>query len=142
MTGVTVVGERQIEVDPDSYPAESFEETFYCASGDPIPGEWVGVPVADLLDDVAVPDETTHLRIQGRDGFTACLPIQDVVDGILAFDRRPLDDARTFPEAELPRFVAPDISGTRTVKSIVAVEAIQLDPGQDPESFEELLLEG
>ncbi|MFC4990462.1 molybdopterin-dependent oxidoreductase [Saliphagus infecundisoli] len=139
--GVTFVGQTSIEVDPEDFPTDELRETFQCSSGEPIPGEWHGVPIRSLIDVARVSSGTTHARIRGSDGFTVCLPIGTVIDGLIAFDRRPLDDSRTVTDANFPRFVAPGISGIRTVKSVDRVETIQLDSNQEAQEFENLLLD-
>ncbi|MEF8828320.1 MAG: hypothetical protein V5A49_04765 [Haloarcula sp.] len=82
-----------------------------------------------------------HLRVRGSDGFTVCLPISELIDGLIAFDRRPLDDSLTVSESDVPRFVAPEISGTRTVQAVDRIEAMELEPDQDAEELEELQLD-
>lgn len=138
---VTFVGETSVDVDGGSFPTDTLRETFRCSSGNPIPGEWQGVPIRPLLDAARAPSATTHLRVRGSDGFTVCLPISEVIDGLIAFDRRPLDDSLTVSESDVPRFVAPGISGTRTVQAVDQIEAIQLEPDQDAEELEELQLD-
>lgn len=136
---ITFVGQTSVDVDQESFPTDTLRETFRCSSDDPIPGEWHGVPIRPLLDAACAPSGTTHLRVRGSDGFTVCLPIREAIDGLIAFDRRPLDDSQAVTEANLPRFVSPGISGTRTVRSVDHVEAIQLDPEEDSTEFEDLL---
>lgn len=138
---VTFVGETSVDVDRGSFQTDTLRETFRCSSGTPIPGEWEGVPIRPLLDAARAPAGTTHLRVRGSDGFTVCLPISEVIGGLIAFDRNSLDDARIGSESELPRFVAPGISGTRTVQAVDRIEAIELEPGQDAEELEALQLD-
>lgn len=170
---VVIDGERN-PIDPGGYPTASLTATFRCASGDRIPGEWIGVAVETMLDEAGAPSGTTHLLVQGADGYRVCLPLGDVLDGVLAFERRPPDgdggnegtdrspgtesagaderdraaDATGGADAGgdrdgasgLPRFVAPAISGTRTVKRVERIEPVTLDPAEDPEGYEDLLL--
>lgn len=157
MADVIVDGER-LAVDPGAYPTASLVAIFRCASGDPIPGEWRGAPVDALLDDADAPPGTTHLLVRGADGFRICLPVVDALDGVLAIERRPVGGDGTgdrggrdtaaggYPVRDqvdatgLPRFVAPDISGTRTVKAVERIDPVALDPDEDPERYEDLLL--
>ncbi|MFB6122016.1 MAG: molybdopterin-dependent oxidoreductase [Haloferacaceae archaeon] len=155
---VTVVGETRVEL-PLALPADhgfetrTLSETFRCSSGSPIstesthaatpplaptsrsppPGAWTGLALDDLLCAADAPDETTHVVVEGDDGFRVCVPIAAALGGVLAYEGVDAD-AR-------PRFVAPGISGTRTVQRVRHVEATTLDGGTDPASLEELRLE-
>lgn len=120
---------------PDhGFPTRTIDEDLYCASGNPIDGPWTGLDVGALLESAEPPAETTHVLVEGEDGFTACIPIAAAVDGVLAFER---DGTRS---TEAPRFVAHDISGTRTVKAVRRIEALVLDAHEDPEELEDLQL--
>jgi len=105
-----------------------------CGTGDPIEGHWRGIELVELLDDVD--DDATHLLVESEDGFRVCVPVVDVLDGILAVDRL---DTDFFPEG-LPRLVAPSLSGTRLVRRVATIEGERLPPSADPESYEDLLL--
>ena len=105
-----------------------------CGSGDRIGGHWRGIELVELLDGLDA--DATHLLVESEDGFRACVPIADAVEGILAVDRL---DTDFFPEG-LPRLVAPSLSGTRLVRRVASIEGKRLSPSEDPEAFEDLLL--
>lgn len=104
-----------------------------CASGDPIGGRWRGIELADLLAEIDA--EATHLLVESADGFRACVPIVETLDGIIAVERL---DTESVPEG-LPRLIAPSLSGTRLVQNVAAIEGKQLSASADPEEFEQLL---
>lgn len=136
---VTVAGDRHLRI-PVPLPADhgyetaTVEEAFRCSTGDLIAEGWTGLAVGPLLFDADAPDETTHVQVEGADGFTVCVPIGSALDGVLAFG-----GSDRSVESE-PRFAAPDISGTRTVKGVRRIEPIALDPGDHPEQWEDLKL--
>jgi len=142
---VTVVGRRTVSVPSDrrdigdsnvpSGVAEATREwSFRCASGDEIAGPWSGVPLTELLAAADAPDDTTHLAVAGEDGYRVCVPVAAALDGLLAYRR----DGAACEGA--PRFVAPGVSGVRTVKRVARIEALELAPEADPEDREELRL--
>lgn len=97
---------------------------YRCATGTVFGGDWRGVPVAPLLD--RAPPETTHLRVESADGYRAHVPVTDALDAVVATER--LDGA-----AEgLPRFVAPDLDSTRTVRGVSSLVPVALPPDADP----------
>ena len=65
---------------------------FECASGTWKEREWDAIPVFSLLDLADIPEETTHVQFESRDGDRACVPLADLEDGIIAVGT---DDART-----------------------------------------------
>jgi len=143
--GVTVVGDRTVSVPSDrralgdgdalsDVEVATREWSFRCASGDEIAGPWSGVPVAELVDAADAPAETTHLAVAGEDGYRVCVPVADGLDGLLAYRR----DGTACAGA--PRFVAPGVSGVRTVKRVARIEAVVLSADADPEDFEALRL--
>ncbi len=105
-----------------------------CGSGDPVGGHWRGIELVELLDGIDA--DATHLLVESEDGFRVCVPIADVLDGILAVDRL---DTEFFPRG-LPRLVAPSLSGTRLVRRVATIEGKRLSPSADPEEYEDLLL--
>lgn len=135
---VTVVGDRRVTVPAtveESGPlaVETIDRSFRCSSGEPIPGPWTGYRVADLLAAAGAPPATTHVAIEGRDGFRVCVPVGAALDGLLALRRGSRGSG-----TDLPRFVAPAVAGTRTVKRVARLEAVALDAGDDPAALEEL----
>ena len=134
---VTVDGDDAVRVpvplpEDHEYETIAIEETFRCSTGTLIPGEWTGVSVGDLLLAADAPVETTHIQVEGADGFRVCVPIGAALDGVLTFG-----DGET---VEDPRFAAPEISGTRTVKGVRQVTPLTLDPGENPERWEDFKL--
>jgi DMSO/TMAO reductase YedYZ molybdopterin-dependent catalytic subunit len=139
--GVTVLGttgERWHVTALRTLPVVERSCTVTCASGERTTGRWTGVPVAELVLRVAAPDRTTHLRIGGGDGYRACVPVAAALDGLVAYARDDTPLARTEPYAM--RFVAPGVDGARLVKAPRRVEALALDPDEDPERLERLPL--
>lgn len=148
---VTVAGERPVRIPvplpPDhDHETATVEGSFRCSGGDLIAEGWTGLAVGPLLLAADVPAETTHVQVEGTDGFTVCVPIGAALDGVLAFedqgtetDADPSADADWNPDAD-PRFAAPGISGTRTVKGVRRLRPVALDPGDHPEDWEDLLL--
>jgi DMSO/TMAO reductase YedYZ molybdopterin-dependent catalytic subunit len=133
---VTVAGDRNVRL-PVPLPADhgyetaTVEESFRCSTGDRIAERWSGLAVGPLLFDADTPEETTHVQVEGADGFTVCVPIGSTLDGVLAFE----GSGRNV-ESE-PRFAAPGISGTRTVKGVRRIVPVTLDPGDHPEQWED-----
>lgn len=115
---------------------------FECASGDWIERTWVGVPVLGVLDEAALPPETTHLRFESVDDVAACVPITALETGLVALG----DSEDTHPDAvtdlelggDYPRFVSPDITGPRAIKQLSRIEPLSLAPGTDPTEYESL----
>ncbi|QCC46463.1 molybdopterin-dependent oxidoreductase [Halobellus limi] len=134
---VTVDGESSVRI-PVPLPADHGHETatvegaFRCSTGDLIAEEWTGLAVDALLLDADAPDETTHVQVAGEDGFTVCVPVGAALDGVLSFA-----ESGESVESD-PRFAAPGVSGTRTVKGVRRVRPITLDPSEHPEEREEL----
>lgn len=136
---VTVDGDDAVRVpvplpEDHGYETTAVDETFRCSSGTPILGEWTGLSVGALLFAADTPPETTHVQVEGADGFTVCVPIGAALDGVLTFG-----DGTT-AESD-PRFAAPGISGTRTVKGVRRLTPVTLDPDEHPQKWEDLRLE-
>jgi DMSO/TMAO reductase YedYZ molybdopterin-dependent catalytic subunit len=91
--------------------------------------DWWGVPVADLVDAVDVPEETTHLVVESRDGYRSCVSVDVALEGLLALER---DGA----SLQHPRFLAPGIEGPRAVKDVAALTPVSLDPEEDRSEYE------
>jgi len=125
---VELVGETAAEVRvPGEFPVVERRVGFECSSGEWIEREYRGVELEPVLERVSLPDETTHLRVTAGDGHVACPAVGDALAGILATER---DGS--------PRFVAPGIAGPRATKGVQQVEAVALDPDDDPTEFEEV----
>ncbi|WP_435345879.1 molybdopterin-dependent oxidoreductase [Haloarchaeobius sp. HRN-SO-5] len=102
---------------------------YECLTGGQVDATWRGVPVADLVDAVGLPGETTHLVVESRDGYRSCVEVRVAVEGLLAFER---DGDRL----DGPRFLAPAIEGPRAVKDVVALRPVSLDPDEDRAAYE------
>ncbi|MFD1647612.1 molybdopterin-dependent oxidoreductase [Haloarchaeobius litoreus] len=100
-----------------------------CLSRGLVDATWRGVPVRDLVEAVGLPDETTHLLVESRDGHRGCVPIGTALDGLLALERdgEPLSG---------PRFLAPQIEGPRAVKDVARLEPVALAPHEDRTAYE------
>lgn len=134
---ILVTGEDPLvlpgETVPEAFAAAAERGTvgFECASGEWIEREWTGIPVLEVLDRVAVPDDTTHVQLESIEGNRACVPLTDLPDAIIAVG-----------EADgLPRFVSPHVVGPRTIKNLRRVQALALEPGEDREDYEDLPFE-
>lgn len=103
-----------------------------CASGDRTTATWRGVPVATLLEETAVPAETTHLIVASNDSYRGCLAVQRALQCLLAVAR----DGEPLEDADSPRLVGPGIEGIRTIKGVSTIEPVSLPPATDPEAFE------
>jgi DMSO/TMAO reductase YedYZ molybdopterin-dependent catalytic subunit len=100
---------------------------------------WKGVPFDTVLDLVEVGDEATHLLCHSEFGFTANLPLDDVIGvevvngreqpkALLAyeFDGQPLDPEHGFPL----RFFVPHLYFWKSAKWLRALEFLPADqPG-------------
>lgn len=135
-SSVSVLGDHRLEFLPAEWDAVGVEPTtrpveIECSSGDRSLSRWHGFPLGGLLEAADVPDATTHVVVEGADGHRTCTAIDDALAGLLAFERDgdPL---------EQPRYVAPDIEGSSTVKGVIRLEAKVLSPDDDPSTFETL----
>lgn len=115
-------------------PTGSLATAFRCSSGERWRGEWVGVPVSAVLERVDAAPDATHLRIRSRDGHAACLAVDAALAGVLAVERR---DEQLAPTS-VPRFVARDAAGARSVKATAELELLRLGPAEDPTDYETL----
>lgn len=122
----------------DGWPTTTEQITVACDTGTRRTAEWRGVPLAPVLDDTAPPD-TTHLRVHARDGHVVCVPVADVLDGLLAVERDGVPLAAT--EQYAVRFLAPDVAGSRTVKGVTRIEPLSLPADADRERYESLGLD-
>lgn len=133
-----VTGTRQLVLSPTPEKLGSFElETrnaaIDCSTGEREGGKWIGIPVSELLERIDPDDGTTHLLVSGVDGYRACLPIDDVLDAIVAIERT---DSET--DRSLPRLVGDSIQGTRAIKRVQEISTLSLSRGEDPSEYESL----
>jgi hypothetical protein len=73
------------------------------------------------------------------DGHTACVPLEDMVDGLLALQR--LDGASPPTQTDMPRVVAPGLDGPHAVKHVQNIEPVSIEPAEDPHDWEAFNLE-
>lgn len=139
--GVLVGGETPITLPATGERAgESFELTtrtirFQCASGDWLEDEWTGIPAGELLDAATMSPETTHAVVAAADGYRTCIEITALVESVIAYS------AADRSSAGFPRFVSAAVGGPRSVKNLVSVTPVELEPGEDPEAYEDLQLD-
>lgn len=138
---ISVTGTEPVELSPstlEALPRRERRVEIACLSGDRACHSWCGVGVDDLLERAPIPDETTHLLVESTDGYRICVDVETALGGVLAFvrDGEPLSSVADHET----RFVAAGVRGPRTVKDVVRLEALALSPGDDPESYEDLLL--
>lgn len=146
----------------DRFGWSSREFAIHCHTGRVIEGRWTGFPVGALTEAARPPAETTHLLVTGRDGHTACVPASVVPGALLGFVRETVavaypdegesyggpgaagdgsgeggrDDDTRRPTEGTPRFLAEGVNSSHTVRDVAAIEAVTLDPAEDPRSYE------
>jgi DMSO/TMAO reductase YedYZ molybdopterin-dependent catalytic subunit len=140
---VTVVGETSFTVTADSVSAlematKSVE--IVCATGSSYTAEWTGPTAGSLLEAASVSPETTHLVVESADDYRVTIPVPEALGGVLSYlkDGVPIGAEQDY----VNRFVAPGTEGARDIKGVSRIEAVELDPGEDPESLENLFPEG
>ncbi|MFZ4826146.1 MAG: molybdopterin-dependent oxidoreductase [Phototrophicaceae bacterium] len=90
--------------------------------------KWTGVPVRDVLAQLELEDNATHLRIEGGDQFFEYVSIEQIMADeriIFAyfFDDQPLPERNGFPL----RIYLPDHYGMKQPKWIIGVEVVASD---------------
>jgi len=112
--------------------------TIHCHSGRTIKGRWGGFSIEPLTEAAAFPPETTHLLMTADDGYRACVDAWFGLDGFVGFVCEEL--AVTGGEAhalrETPRFLAPEIDSSRTIRNVATIESITLEPGEAVRDYE------
>lgn len=129
--------ENRTEVDADDLAELPFRRRsveFVCTTGRRETATWGGAPFADLLSFGEVPPATTHLVIETADGYAACVEVEAVLDGLLAWSRDGRRIADENPYAT--RFVSPAVDGVRFVKGVARVEPVTLSRDEDPADYE------
>ncbi|NHN49168.1 molybdopterin-dependent oxidoreductase [Halostella sp. JP-L12] len=129
---VEVVGEKRLALtrtDLDARPTVERECTVVCATGDRTAASWTGVPVPDLLVSAGAPPVTTHLRLTSDSGYRVHVEIATALDALVALARDGEDLVDAGPGT---RFVGPGVDGEQSVKELARIEAVSLDPGEDP----------
>ncbi len=110
--------------------------TLHCHTGRRIEGEWIGVPVATLIEEVAISERATHILVESVDGFRACFPLLEALDSLVAFEETRLDCDDSFDVT--PRIVSPFLDSRRAVKFVDRITAIRLEPDEDATAYENL----
>ncbi|SEL32746.1 molybdopterin-dependent oxidoreductase [Haloferax larsenii] len=140
---IEIVGDDdQVTLGPqdfETFPTTDRECTIECASGTRTTGTWTGVVLADLLDRVETPPETTHVRVTSTDGYAVCVDIVAALDAIVAVARNGEPLAEHKPYAT--RFLGGKIDGARTVKGVAEIEPLALEPNADPSDLESMSLD-
>lgn len=116
----------------------SLTASFLCGSGERWGGTWHGVAVRTLLDAADPSPATTHLTVEGRGDYAACLPVADALDGVVALRR---EEGGPLGDSVPTRLVVPGIAAARTVRDVRRIVAETLGPGDDPEARERRVTE-
>ncbi|MFC6718338.1 molybdopterin-dependent oxidoreductase [Natrialbaceae archaeon GCM10025810] len=138
---LSIAGTESVELSPstlEALPRRERRIEVACLSGSRTSHVWCGAAIDDVLERAPIPDRTTHVLVESTDGYRVCVDVETALRGLLAFarDGDPLPDVADHET----RFVTADVDGPRTVKDVARLEAATLSPGEDPESYEELLL--
>lgn len=110
---------------------------FQCVTGWRVPDvEWEGVRVGDLLDEVGVADDATHVRFHSSDGiYTTTLSIDDARrDDVLVAHKMLGADVRREHGGPVRLLVAP-MYGYKSLKWLSRIEVT--DTGEPPGFWEE-----
>lgn len=145
---VTVRGKRALRIADapavrEKYGWESRRFTIHCHTGRIVTGRWAGVPLGSVVEAAAFPEDTTHVLATGGDGHRACVEIGPALAGLIGFVCEEIDrghdDEFDDDWLDTPRLLAPDIDSARTVRDVVAIAALSLSSGEDPESYEAIV---
>lgn len=140
---VTVVGETEFTVTPETLPSLEVETKtveIVCATGSSYTAEWQGPTAASLFAAASVPPETTHVVVESADEYRVVVSVPEAIGGVLSYlkDGKPIGEEQEYTN----RFVAPGTEGARDIKGVARIESVVLEPGDDPESLENLFPEG
>lgn len=115
-----------------AYPAVTRPATLSCISN-PIGGDlidttyWTGVRLPDLLDDLGLQPEATHLFVVAADSFYETLPVEDMLDPhtllVYGMNGRTLSAEHGYPL----RIYIPNRYGMKQPKWIIRLEATDRD---------------
>lgn len=135
---VTIVGRERVRLpetlaECESFPIERCEVPLQCHTGRDLGESWRGIPVGDLIAAAAMPDETTHLLVKGDGDYRTCLEIGDAFESILAYE---CNGNSLGDEPGTTRLIGPSIDSTHSVKAVRRIEAVHLDPDEDPTELE------
>jgi hypothetical protein len=136
---LTLLGSRRVVLPVSglsALPTDDRDVTVECASGEHHRARYRGVPALDLLSCAGLPDETTHLLVEGDDGYRVTLPVADALEALVAVERdgTPLASRGR----ATARFVAPAVDGSRMVRGVRLFAALSLPARVDPETLETL----
>jgi DMSO/TMAO reductase YedYZ molybdopterin-dependent catalytic subunit len=109
----------------DQFPLTSRRLQLAPLAGEPVSGRWSGVPVPTLLDAAQVPEQATHLLLEGANGYQAPVPMSRATDGLLAFER--CDEV-----GMTPRFLAPGLEIRQCVCQLTSIEWLAIGDSTDP----------
>ncbi|MFP4530122.1 MAG: molybdopterin-dependent oxidoreductase [Halodesulfurarchaeum sp.] len=140
---VTVVGEETFRVTPETLSSLEIETKaveIVCATGSSYTADWLGPTAASLFEAASVPPGTTHLVVESADEYRVVVAVPEAIGGVLAYlkDGVPIGERQAY----VNRFVAPGTEGARDIKGVARIEAVELEPDEDPESLENLFPEG
>lgn len=129
---VTVEGDEQLSVQSDE-AAERFSTerrtfAYHCSTEGPIEGEWIGVPIGELIEAAAIPERATHLLVEGEDGYRAPVPVLTAFEGLLALKRVDGPD-------DTPRFLASGADSAQAVRDVIRIGWLAVPPGEDPDEY-------
>lgn len=140
---VTVGGDREVVLTDtpdarDRFDWQIREFTINCHSGREIEGRWSGFPIAPVVDAAAFPPETTHLLMTADDGYRVCIDAWFGLDGFVGFacEELTVEGGDAYALRETPRFLAPEIDASRTIRDLSTIEAITLQPGETVRDYE------
>jgi len=140
---VTVDGDREVVLTDTPDARDRFDWqirgfTINCHSGREIEGRWSGVPIAPVAEAAQFPPETTHLLLTADDGYRVCIDAWFGLEGFVGFvcEELTVEGGEAYALRETPRFLAPAIDSSRTIRNLSAIEAIELQPGEDALDYE------
>lgn len=140
---VTVVGDSEVTLSDAPATRERFAWqtrgfAINCHSGREIEGRWSGIPIAPVAEAAQFPPETTHLLMTADDGYRVCVDAWFGLEGFVGFvcEELTVEGGEAYALCETPRFLAPDIDSSRTIRNLSTIEAIGLQPGEEARDYE------
>ncbi|WP_229113385.1 hypothetical protein [Halapricum desulfuricans] len=140
---VTVAGDSEVTLADapatrERFPWQTRSFTINCHSGREIEGRWSGVPIAPVAEAAQFPPEATHLLMTADDGYRVCIDAWFGLEGFVGFvcEALTVEGGEAYALRETPRFLAPEIDSSRTIRNLSAIEAIELQPGEDARDYE------
>ncbi|MBA2363013.1 MAG: molybdopterin-dependent oxidoreductase [Chloroflexia bacterium] len=113
-------------------PSETKPHTLQCISN-PVGGnligngEWVGVPLAALLDRAKIRPGVVDIKLTSEDGYTDSIPLVKALESgtLLAYELN--GEPLTYKHGAPLRLLVPDIYGMKNAKWITSIEAVAED---------------